>query len=146
TTIAGNKTGPAGKGGGIELDTPGNIPSATVINSTILGNSANIGGNVSDTLDGEIPFFIANTIIGGGVLIGSSPIGPDLNGTGIVSQQNNLIQSTASTNFFALPSDIVGKSPLLLSLGNYGGPTPSMPPQPNSPAIKAGAQAIIGDF
>ncbi|HZS44063.1 MAG TPA: choice-of-anchor Q domain-containing protein, partial [Blastocatellia bacterium] len=62
------------------------------------------------------------------------------------SGQNNIIQDTSSATFFPGFGDIIGASPLLLPLGNYGGPTPSMPPQPNSPAINAGAQAVLADL
>ncbi len=39
--------------------------------------------------------------------------------------------------------NIVGAKPLLAPLGNYGGPTETMPPLPGSPAIDAGSNALI---
>ena len=40
-------------------------------------------------------------------------------------------------------SAISGGNPELAALGNYGGPTQTMPPLPLSPAIGAGSTALI---
>src|SRR5581483_3724067 len=147
TTIAGNTTGPSGKGGGIEFDTGqiscvGNV---SVTDTTIFGNSANIGGNVATSdAPGCVPF--KNSIIAGGLLVGSAPSDPDISGVGFVSNGFNLFQRPNPNALAALaPTDITGASPLLLPLGNYGGSTPTMLPQPNSPAIKNGRLVRLAD-
>jgi len=140
--------GPAGIGGGIELDTSTNTSAfgANITDSTIFGNSAHIGGNLSDFSDGSISLFFRSTIIGGGVLIGSSPVGPDINGKGIGTGGSNIVQDVTSARYFPNFGDITGVSPFLLPLGNYGGETPSMPPQPGSPAISSGELAFPGQL
>jgi hypothetical protein len=42
--------------------------------------------------------------------------------------------------------NLTSGNPLLAPLGNYGGPTPTMPPLPGSPAIDAGIDAAASMF
>jgi hypothetical protein len=51
---------------------------------------------------------------------------------------HNLIGNFGNYPGGLVDSDMLGLDPLLAPLGNYGGPTPTMPPLPGSPAIDAG--------
>src|SRR5262249_21271804 len=66
---------------------------------------------------------------------------PDVDGA--LAGNASLIGSAEGiTNLSDLPaSDIIGRSALLSPLGNYGGPTQTMPLQPGSPPLAAGAAA-----
>jgi hypothetical protein len=135
STIAGNTAGTAGIGGGIRSLLP-----LTLTNCTIFGNSAQTAGNVSRS-GNTITF--KNTIIAGGVLIGSGGTSPDINGAGFNSADYNLIQNTTGgTITGTTTNNITGASPNLLPLGNYGGPSLSLLPAPNSPVINAGDPAL----
>ena len=87
---------------------------ATLINCTVSGNSARDTGGLYAALDGGATT-LTNTIIAGNS-------GGDFHGNLFYSGSNNLI----------------GGNPLLAPLGNYGGPTQTMPPLPGSPAIGGG--------
>ena len=73
----------------------------------------------------------------------NSPSGGDIYGR--VSGSNNLIDDASTAGGFTngVNGNIVGVSPLLASLGNYGGPTQTMPPLPGSPVIGGGSTVLI---
>jgi hypothetical protein len=141
-TLFGNETitfstAPSGPGGGIY-----NIGGLLILNQcTLFGNGANSGGGV-----------INNSFVGGGVLAMTNTIvagNSALYGADIYNSYNctltyggsNLVQSVANSG-----GTITGPAPLtdapnLAPLGNYGGPTQTMPPLPGSPAIGAGSVA-----
>jgi len=55
----------------------------------------------------------------------------------------------SSSNIFGTFSgvnNLTNGTPLLASLGNYGGPTQTMPPLPGSPAIDAGSDSVTNLF
>ena len=93
--------------------------SLAINHSTITGNSADWGGGVS--VDSG-SFSLFNSIVAGNTAI------HDANISGAYTEKG---------------TNLVGGDPLLLPLGNYGGPTPTMPPRPNSPALNAGADFIL---
>ena len=93
--------------------------SLAINHSTITGNSADSGGGVSVS-SGSFSLF--NSIVAGNTAI------YDANISGAYTEKG---------------TNLVGGDPLLLPLGNYGGPTPTMPPLPNSPALNAGADFIL---
>jgi hypothetical protein len=94
-----------GFGGGI---TSGGGSAATVTNCTFSGNRAFTLGSGIFSFQGAMT--VRNTIVFGG----TAPRGPDL--FGLTSEAFNLI----------------GVNPLLAPLGNYGGPTQTMPPCPGA--------------
>ncbi len=85
---------------------------------------------------------LKNTIVAGGIIpAGTGGSGPDLYGQYFVSQGTNLIQDMSPSYSFIgglFGNDIRGTDPKLLPLGEYGGPTPTMLPLPNSAAINTG--------
>jgi parallel beta-helix repeat protein len=113
STFSGNSAPGGGYGGGIYVFNGAN----TINNSTISSNSGDaFGGGLY--LSG--PSFLTNTVVAGNFATN----GPDIYGP--FSGANNLTNG----------------NPLLAPLGNYGGPTPTMPPLPGSPAIDAGLDSV----
>ncbi len=104
----------------------------SVVNSTITGNSANGGpGGISNTGGGVAN--LTNTIVAGNSGDFSDP---DLAGN--FGGSNNLIGGGNSYATFTGGNNLIGVPPLLGTLGNYGGPTQTIPLLPGSPAIGAG--------
>jgi hypothetical protein len=115
STIAGNIVrahGPS-QGGGIL-----NAGGLTISNSTISGNGANEGGGIYGNAH------LQNSIVAGGCSNG--PV------TSIFS-----LSSDKSCNLNG-PGDLNNVNPKLGTLGNYGGPTQTIPLLSGSPAIDAG--------
>jgi len=137
-------------GGGI-----GNVNGTLALNQcTLSGNSANGGGGILNytyrTLNGTATATITNTIVGGN----SGSYGADIdNGADLYYYAtltyggSNLVQSVYNSyDTITGGGTITGPAPLtnapdLAPLGNYGGPTQTMPPLPGSPAIGAGSVA-----
>jgi hypothetical protein len=117
STLTGNSS--QGGSGGID-----NYEGALTVNqSTLTGNSApnsNGGGIYDEDQLGSITIF--NSIVAGNTL-------PNISG---YNQE-----TTTSTSGITIQTgaNLTNGTPLLAPLGNYGGPTPTMPPLPGSPAI-----------
>jgi parallel beta-helix repeat protein len=109
TTVTGN--GSNSVGGGLYLSS-GEL---SLTNATVTGNDSNLFSGDGLYIDSRSYANITNTIVAGN---GDDDIG----GEGSYTGTNNLINV----------------NPLLAPLGNYGGPTQTMPPLPGSPAIGAG--------
>jgi len=147
-TAIGNLGYNPSRGGGIA-----NYGTATLINSTISGNSANegSGGGISNSLPGST-LTIKNATVsanaspgtfgGGGIdnlgtlnstnsIVGDNGDG-DLSGD-VESGGYNIFGTTNGTGFD--PTDLIGADPLLGPLKDNGGPTDTMAPLPGSPAI-----------
>ncbi len=117
TTFYGN----SGVGSGII-----NYGVTTVIDSTFSGNLSAYGGGIYNHYSGTLN--LKNTLIAGNVT--------DVSGN-VVSQGYNLIGNAGGSSGW-VASDLLDVNPLLGPLGNYGGPTKTMPLLPGSPAIDAG--------
>ena len=137
-TITGNVA--TGTGGGIH-----NGGTLTVVNCTISGNSAGTyqgGGGIAN----EGVLRLNNTVVAGNEH--SAHVPDDITVLQRIGEQvlgsNNLIGTGGSgglTN--GSNGNIVGTiDPKLAPLGNYGGPTQTMPPLPASPAIDHGSNAL----
>ncbi|HWN98285.1 MAG TPA: C25 family cysteine peptidase, partial [Blastocatellia bacterium] len=131
STISGNFASTGDGGGGIY----NGAGTANLANSTISGNSTNrSGGGINNSI-GTVN--VRNTIIAGNTATSS---GPDFNGA-LTSQDFNLIgNASGATINPAQTSDQIGNAgspinPLLGSLANNGGPTPTH-------ALLAGSTAI----
>ena len=133
-------------------------PTATIVNSTIAGNSAValVGG-----LNLIIPATISNTTIAfnnafnglSGVLMSgptldlessiiagngtNDPDDFDVYGSVAITGANNLVVVSS----VELPPDTITSDPLLGTIGQYGGPTMTIPLMEGSPAIDAGNNA-----
>lgn len=89
--------------------------------SVIAGNSASVSGGGIINFGGPVTFF--NSIVAG-----------------------NTPDSYFGSNPTLLGTNFLNGNPLLAPLGNYGGPTQTMPPLPGSPAIDAGDDSATNTF
>jgi predicted outer membrane repeat protein len=120
----------AGEGGGIYFE-GGTL---MINNSTFSANSAREVGGI-ERIGGTMA--IANTIVAGN----SGGLGADIyNYSGVTFGGSNLVQSVYNYAGYTGPAPLTN-APDLAPLGNYGGPTQTMPPLPGSPAIGAGSVA-----
>ena len=115
-----------------------------VLDCTISGNNGSSGGGGVYTA-GTIPQFM-NTIVAG-----NTGPQPDVSGT-CSSLGYNLIGDATGSTGFGMPGshDQVGAignpiDPNLAPIGDYGGPTWTMPPRPGSPAVDQGNSAYAVD-
>jgi hypothetical protein len=132
---------------------------ASVINSTISGNVANIEfggaafGQILAMYDTTVAFNTAGSYGGGGlvadgdklilqgtIIADNSPTGSmfaaDLDGTAVISGEDNLVKIVGSS--MTLPNGTIRLDPQLGVLRNNGGPTQTHALMPGSPAIDAG--------
>lgn len=116
-TLMGNAAGNSGGGICVGADVTNLLN-----NCTITGNSAGAGGGIY--LDPQCSSLVFNSIVTGNIATSAPDIFGALNGA------NNLTNG----------------NPLLAPLGNYGGPTQTMPPLFGSPAIDAGLDAAALTF
>ncbi len=132
STIADNT---AANGGGVY-----NFAQLTISNSTVTGNSANFGGGINNGF-GTLTMY--STIVAGN----TAGTAPDINGPD--SGSYNLVgdgfdsYGLASTNFNQVGTGANPIAAYLGALGDYGGPTDTVPLLPGSPAIGAGG-AVSG--
>ena len=125
-------------GGGIYSNGSSGSATLSLSSCTLSGNSTTNagsgGGILSQGVSGNATLSLNNTILAGN----TAPTGPDLGVFGAnttTATGNNLM---SSSNLETLPANItITADPLLAPLGNYGGPTMTMPPLSNSPAIDA---------
>ena len=140
STLTGNMAGTGGsdgQGGGIYTRTIDRNHRTMLTNSTIARNTAtNAGGGIAANFVAAL-----NTLVAGNI----APGGPDLSGTlpelsgTFVSRGHNLIGDPKGTTIIGIdPTDQIGIDPLLGALGDYGGPTRTLPLLPGSPAIGGG--------
>jgi predicted outer membrane repeat protein len=129
-TIAGNSA--AGNGGGVYA-TGGAGDVLTVASSTIVDNSAGVGGGIDA---GGAPTLVDTIVANNPTLALSSG---DLAGT--YTANYNLIKTPAFATLNG-SHNLVGIDPLLGALGMNGGPTPTLLPEPKSPVIDAGDPAF----
>ena len=135
-TLFGNSA--ANTGGGIF-----NKGTLTVTDCTVSANFASSGGGLYNASNASGPATLGNTIVAGNTATSG---GPDASGA-ISSQGHNLIGETDGGSGW-VGTDLTGTiaQPLnasLAPLGDYGGPTQTMPPLYGSPAIDAGDNSLV---
>jgi hypothetical protein len=141
STLSGNL---ARSGGGIYSLGPGTL--VTINNSTLSGNGATFGGGI---LNGGTLAVSNSTLSGNGS-------GGIANGKGNATLQNSIVANSSGGNCsgtmtsdgynlssdntcnFSGTGDLNNTDPVLGQLGNYGGPTQTIPLLSGSPAIDAG--------
>jgi PD-(D/E)XK nuclease superfamily len=141
STLAGNSA--TDFGGGVEIDQKARI---VVNSSTVFGNTADSDNNASGTgggfrnnSTGTAPVFsVANTVIAGNALGTSAPVANQCNGTYASSDYNLRSTDDAGCIGFTETHDLVDANPMLGTLGDNGGPTPTIALLTGSPAIDAG--------
>jgi hypothetical protein len=127
----GSSTG-LGQGGGV-YDGRGTltVTYATVANNTATGATSQGGGlYVAPGVAADL----VDSILSGD----TAGTGPDVYGTVTVSDHDLVGNASGASGFSASRGDLLGVNPMLSALGNYGGPTQTMPPQPGSPTVGAG--------
>jgi hypothetical protein len=140
-TLSGNSAYYGGGGGGIFNGF--NYATLKLNQCTVSGNSAGIGycfGGGIYNYGGSLA--LTSTIVGGN----SAPLGSGgadiyYNYRSLTYYGLNLVQSVYNTGGTITGPAPLTNAPNLAPLGNYGGPTQTMPPLPGSPAIGAGSVA-----
>jgi CSLREA domain-containing protein len=123
STLSGNSAGGSFGGGGIY----NNFSPVIVSYSTLSGNSAGSGGG--GITNSGASMRVRNTIVAGNTAVNCGGNNP------IISQGNNLSDTTACFPADAAQGDVVTATPLLGTLTNNGGPTQTLALLPGSPAI-----------
>jgi parallel beta-helix repeat protein len=143
-TVSGNYGGL--QGGGIYVGFSsfccGSTGNLTMYNCTVAGNTAVYAGGL---YAGAPPISFAtyyNCTISGNTAINPSGDGgfrgrPTMTNTIVAGNINGDINNT-----YDGANDFVGGDPQLAPLGNYGGPTQTMPPLGGSPVIDGGADSV----
>jgi parallel beta-helix repeat protein/predicted outer membrane repeat protein len=137
STLADNS---APAGGGIYGSS--NAGRVAMSSSTLTGNSANSGGGIRVDAGGTLS--LQNTIVAGNGSAATS--GPDIRAAVVSASSYNLVGQADSTltgisdgvNHNQVGTSTTPIDPLLAPLGFYGGPTPTMPLLPGSPARNSG--------
>ncbi|MDG3008412.1 choice-of-anchor Q domain-containing protein [Paludisphaera mucosa] len=136
TTIAGNAAATFGGGAW----SSGALPTLRLINCTVSGNSAGAsGGGLYSTFSGVAgTMALTNTIVAGNTGPDGAP--SDIKGNAPVSGVNNLIGVGGSGGLIdGIDGNLVDVAMALLApLGDYGGPTQTMPLLPGGPGLDAG--------
>jgi hypothetical protein len=103
---------------------------------TFSGNTGYYGGG--GLWIGNVPVTVSNSIIAANSAPGGSSSNLDIEVTGgsLNYSGSNVVQFTANLAVITGPAPMTN-APLLAPLGNYGGPTQTMPPMPGSPVIDA---------
>ncbi len=141
-TLSGNATGNGGAGGGGGGSGGGMVQSVATSSRltacTIVGNR---------TGSGAAGFGVGGGVLGGNAILqhcliaqnfGSGGGPDDVRVDSLTLLSSNLLTSATVTTTTGSAS-IINANPKLAPLGNYGGPTQTMPPLPGSPAINAAA-------
>jgi CSLREA domain-containing protein len=119
-------------GGGILLATG----PLTLTNSTVSGNSATVGGGIYVS-SGSLT--LTSTIVSGN----TAGTGPDIKSNSTATINNSAIGSSAGFTMTGSNNLAFGTNLRLGPLGNYGGPTQTIPLLPGSPVINAGASTTV---
>ena len=147
STVSGNRTGAGGatcaSGNGGGIFTNGGV---TINNSTLTANRTGEGpdGDGGGILVADRSVVMRSTILAGNA---AAHEGPDCKTLGVLPavvelRGANLVQQTAGCTWVEAPyvePNIIGKDPLLLPLGKYGGPTLTHALGSGSPARDAGS-------
>jgi hypothetical protein len=146
STVSGNEAG--NRGGGVYVTSSGST--LNLVNSTVSGNSADLGGGLFANIETATSLWNVtvaenSATTGGGLyitgsvtmaltntLVANSLSGGDCAGAGTITAEDSL----ASDATCALsPGNQNSTDPLLTELADFGGPTQTHMPEPDSPAI-----------
>jgi hypothetical protein len=132
-TVSSNQAGTFG--GAIENLGPLTLTHCTISSNTVVGS----GGGIDNF---QSILTLENTIVAGN----TAGSGADINNETATFVRNgaNLVQGIVNVGMVTESGPApINAAPLLAPLGNYGGPTRTMPPLPGSPAIDA---AVASSF
>lgn len=152
STIARNVAG--ADGGGIRVrDTTGPAPGLRLESSTVTDNRAENGGGLhlgsNARLELSLSTVADNLAVAGGGLHATTDVslrgtvvamnsGGDLAGDGSATLDRSLVRDPRGFPAVDAGGSIIGQDPLLGPLADHGGPTPTLLPATNSPAIDRG--------
>ncbi len=146
STIAGNKA--TSFGGGVYT----NVSHIQVLSSTIVGNVADSddagggsGGGTYNAGADAAAFTVANTLYAGNKIGTTSPVNNQCGGAHTSSGYNLRETADAGCIGFTGTGEIAPAIPMLGTLGDNGGPTPTIALLTGSPAINAGNPATPAD-
>ena len=155
-TVAGNAVSSGGGGGGLY----NNLGTLTLNECTVAANSAANGGAGGGifTLSGGVPVALNQCTVAGNAAssgggLGGFNLGPA--NVSMVALFNSIVAGnaagsdadiSANTTTSQAGVNLIGGNARLAALGNYGGPTPTMPPLAGSPAIDLGDDSAAGMF
>jgi CSLREA domain-containing protein len=142
-TVSGNTANGSGLGGGIANISSSGSSTLAVVNSTIASNTSatdNGGGIVTFTSGAgtTVPTTLRNTIIANNTAPNLRTATQSGGSPGTITSLGNNLASDGGNGFLNGPGDLINTNPLLVSLGNYGGPTQTHALLLGSPAINAG--------
>ncbi|HYA25812.1 MAG TPA: choice-of-anchor Q domain-containing protein [Terriglobales bacterium] len=135
-----------GQGGGIY-----NARTLMIANSTVAGNAGAEGGSIYNAVGGTLTIN-STTLSGNGFInlynyygsatlensiVASATSGGNCSGTSTMTSEGYNLSDDTTCNFNG-PGDLNNTDPKLGTLGNYGGPTQTIPEMPDSPTIDAG--------
>ncbi len=147
-TFAGNSSASLHYEGGA-IDSYGTL---TVNQSTFTANSANGGGAIfaefGSTLTVKASTIVSNVAFccGGGVTLYATNGGQVVVDSIVAGNGNSDFYFGIGASFTESNHILTAGNPLVASLGNYGGPTQTMPPLPGSPAIDKGDDAVLSSL
>jgi len=113
-------------------------------NCTFYGNSAQLNGGAISTGNGTVTMnnctISSNSALssGGGIYV----TGPAIMLTNSIVSGNTASSGSNISGTIAGGNNLIDGAPLLAAPGNYGGPTPTMPPLTGSPAIDTGTDSV----
>ena len=142
-TVSGNQS--SGSGGGIDSISFASGISLTLVNSTISGNKALNGGGLFLIGGADLTNCTISTNAsanGSGIAVGFGTV--VLNNTIVSGNKGNPGTGDILGPYIG-SNNLIGGNALLAPLGDYGGPTETMPLLPGSPAIGAGNLALAVD-
>ncbi|MCU0705825.1 MAG: hypothetical protein MUF18_17800, partial [Fimbriiglobus sp.] len=142
--VGGTGSGTADSGAGMGGGVFSRNGSVTILNSTISGNTSAQGGRgVFLVGDGAtVTYAVNNTIVGEANTTVTDVVVQTINsGSTSASGGNNIIRSTSGVSGL---TGTLTADPVLGSLTNNGGPTPTMAIGTSSPAVNAGSNAALG--
>lgn len=131
-----------------------NYGTLTLNQCTLTKNTADQGGAIGTSIGGVVNLNqctvvsnAATTATGGGISVDTS------GGASVLNINNSIVAGNTgggspniSGSFTANGANMTSGTPLLSALGNYGGPTPTMPPLPGSPVIDGCTNGFNASF
>ena len=143
-TLFGNS---AGEGGGIFNTGDSGNAVLNLSDCTVSGNSAESGGGIccAGTTGGSATLSLSNTILAGNTVSDRGPDLREISGATTTASGHYLISGLNDGHDAIIGGTGILGEPQLSPLGHYGGPTMTMHPLADSPAILSGADVTRTD-
>lgn len=111
----------------------------TLNQCTLIANNGSVGGGIdysSGTVMVAQSTIVSNTAVGNGGGVWANTASVTISNS-IVAGNNSPTSPNVYSTFTSLGVNLTSGNPLLAAFGNYGGPTPTLPPLIGSPALDA---------